>query len=170
MQPRLSMIVAVARNGVIGRGNELAWHIRDDLRRFRMMTEGKTLIVGRTTFEQLRHAYESRGKLLPDRNHIIVTRNEKYAVDLPKCFVCHSIDEALEKAREVEKDEVFVAGGAKIFAQMIELVERIYITSVELDIEDGDAFFPKYEQFNKVISTEPREEEGIKYTYLTMER
>lgn len=171
MQPRISMVVAVARNNVIGRGNELAWHIRDDLRRFRLMTEGKTIIVGRTTFEQLRRAYESRGKSLPDRNHIVITNNKNYHVDLPKCYVCYGIDEALNKAREIEKVEVFVAGGAKVFAQMLDLVERLYVTDVELDIPDGDAYFPDYSEFRKVITAEPHETpEGIKYRYLTLEK
>jgi len=169
MSPRISMIVAVANNGVIGKGNELAWHIRDDLRRFRRMTEGKTIIVGRNTFEQLRHAYESRGKSLPDRNQIILTKNTDYVVDLPKCYVCHSVVEAISKAKEIESDEVYVSGGATIFAQTLGEVSRIYLTKVELEV-DGDAFFPDYSEFNKVLSDEPGEENGIKFRYLTLER
>ena len=169
MQPRISMIVAVADNLVIGRGNELAWHIRDDLRRFRLMTEGKTIIVGRSTFEQLKNAYESRGKPLPDRNQIILTKNTEYHVDLPKCYVCHSLEEALAKAKEIESDEVFVAGGAAIFAQTLPFVSRIYMTKVDLEVE-GDAFFPEYGEFSKVLSEEAKEENGIKFRYLTLER
>ncbi|MCE7898369.1 hypothetical protein DCC61_00645 [Candidatus Microgenomates bacterium] len=169
MQPRISMIVAVANNLVIGSGNELAWHIRDDLRRFRMMTEGKTIIVGRLTFEQLKNAYESRGKPLPDRKQIILTKNTEYQVGLPKCYVCHSLEEALVKAKEIESDEVFVAGGAAIFAQALPFVSRIYMTKVELEVE-GDAFFPKYSDFSKVLSEESKEENGIKFRYLILER
>ncbi len=169
MTPRISMIVAVAHGSVIGKGSELAWHIKDDLRRFRTMTEGKTIVVGRTTFEQLRCAYESRGKSLPDRNQVILTNNMDYFVDLPKCFVCHSVQEAIEKAKEIEGDEVFVAGGATIFAQTLDFVSRIYLTKVELDV-DGDAFFPDYSEFTKVLSKERREESGIKFRYITLER
>lgn len=168
--PRLSIIVAVARNNVIGKGQELAWHIKDDLRRFRLMTEGRTVIVGRATFEQLCDAYESRGRTLPDRNHIVVTHNETYQAGRAKCYVCHSIDEAISKAKELEREEIFIAGGAQIFKQTIELVERIYLTDVELEIEGGDAFFPSYEEFNKVISSEKRDENGINFRYLTLER
>ena len=169
MTARISMIVAVANNGVIGKGNELAWHIREDLRRFRTMTEGKTIIVGRTTFEQLRYAYESRGRALPDRNQVILTNNPTYSVDLPKCYVCHSVKEALDKALEIEKDEIFVAGGAKIFAQMLPMVDRLYLTKVELEV-DGDAFFPDYSEFGKVIEDEPHLDGDIKFRFITLER
>ncbi len=169
MTPRISMIVAVAHNGVIGKGDKLAWHIRDDLRRFRHMTEGKTIIVGRNTFEQLRYAYESIGKALPDRNQIILTNNKDYMVDLPKCYVCHSVEEAMAKAKEIESDEVYVAGGATIFAQTLREVSRIYLTKVDLEV-DGDAFFPDYSEFNKVLLDEPHEENGIVYRYLTLEK
>lgn len=169
MTPRISMIVAVAHNGVIGKGNELAWHIKDDLRRFRIMTEGKTILVGRSTFEQLRNAYESRGKAFPDRNQIILTKNDDFTVDLPNCYVCHGIQEAINKANKIETDEVFVAGGATIFAQTLALVSRLYLTKVDLEVE-GDAFFPDYSEFKKVLLDEHHEENGIKYRYLTLER
>lgn len=169
MTPRISMIVAVANNLVIGKGNELAWHIRDDLRRFRTMTEGKTIIVGRSTFEQLRNAYESRGKALPDRNQIILTKNTDYMVDLPKCYVSHSVDEAIAKAIEIESDEVYVAGGAQIFAQTLSKVSRLYLTKVELEV-DGDAFFPDYSEFDNILIDEEHEENGINYRYQTLER
>jgi dihydrofolate reductase len=163
------MIVAVANRRVIGKGNELAWHIKDDLRRFRVMTEYKTIIVGRTTFEQLRKAYESIGKALPDRNQVVLTKDRDYTIDLPKCYVCHSVEEALAKASEIEEEEVFVAGGATIFAQMLPLVDRLYLTKVDLDV-DGDAFFPDYSEFSKVIGDEPHLEGEIKYRYLTLEK
>jgi len=163
------MIVAVASNGVIGKGKELAWHIKSDLRRFRVMTDGKTVVVGRTTFEQLRQAYESRGKALPDRNHVVLTADPNYKIELPKCFVCHNVTDALEIAKTIEKDEIFVAGGATIFKQILPLVERLYITKVDLEVE-GDAFFPDYAEFKKVIMDEAHEEQGIKFRYLTLER
>lgn len=169
MTPRLSMIVAVANHSVIGRGQDMAWHIRSDLRRFRSMTEGKTIIVGRETFEHLRHAYESRNKPLPERKQVILTKNLSYHVDLPDCFVCHTVEEAISKAYEIEKVEILVVGGGTIFSQMIDRVERLYLTKVELDV-DGDVFFPNYSQFSKVISDEPQEEDGIKFRYLTLER
>jgi dihydrofolate reductase len=168
-KPRISLIVAVSANRVIGKNNEIPWHVREDLRRFRTMTEGKTIIVGRTTFEQLRHAYESRGKSLPDRNHIIVTKQRNYLVNLPKCFVCHSIDDAIQKAKEIENDEIFIAGGATIYEQTIDLVERLYLTKVDI-IVDGDAFFPEYSTFTKVITEESKEINGMQITYLTLEK
>lgn len=167
--PRISLIVAVSKNGVIGVKNQIPWHIKDDLRRFRLMTEGHTVIAGRTTFEQLRDAYESRGKALPDRNHIVLTTSASYTVNLPKCYVVHSIDSALEKAREIEKDEVFVSGGGAIYNLALGYVKRLYLTLVEADIV-GDTFFPDYSDFKKVIMDEVHEEAGFKFRYLTLER
>jgi dihydrofolate reductase len=164
----LSIIVAISDNLVIGRGNEIPWHIVYDLKHFRRMTEGKTIIVGRTTFEQLRNAYESRGKPMPDRNHIIVTSNHDYVVDLPKCFVVHSVPEAIEKAKEIETNEVFVAGGASLFKQTIDCADRLYLTKVHITV-DGDAFFPDYSRFSKIISEEQLEEGEYHFTYSVLE-
>ncbi len=165
----ISIIVAISENNVIGNKNAIPWHITYDLKQFRRMTEGHTIIVGRTTFEQLRNAYESRGKPMPDRYNVIVTNQEGYHVDLPKCFVVHSVGEALEKANEIEGEEIFISGGASLFKQTIDLADRLYLTKVHVTV-DGDAFFPDYSRFSKVVSEEHLEEGEYKFTYSVLER
>jgi dihydrofolate reductase len=166
----VSLIAAVSDNLVIGRKNTIPWHIKDDLVHFRILISDKTMIVGRTTFELLKEAYHSRGKPMPKRSTIIVTSNSSYAPGESDCFVAQSVDDAISLARSKGLDEVFVAGGASIYAQAIKNADRLYLTKVHTTIEDGDAFFPDYSIFTKVISSEPHESEGMKYTYLTLEK
>jgi dihydrofolate reductase len=127
---RVSIVVAVARNGVIGRDNELPWRLPTDRKHFRRVTLGKPVIMGRLT-------YESVGKPLDRRTNIVVTRDRRYSA--PGCRVVHSLAEALEAAQPA--DEVMVIGGAEIYAQALPAADRIYLTRVETDVE-GDAFFP----------------------------
>lgn len=127
----VSLIVAMARNRVIGRDNKLPWHIPADLRRFRDLTLGHTIVMGRKT-------YEGIGTPLPGRQTIIVTRQEGYAP--PGCVVVHSLEEALAAAGSA--DEVFICGGGELYAEALPLAERIYLTMVELDVE-GDTLFPE---------------------------
>ncbi|MEK7591785.1 MAG: dihydrofolate reductase [Patescibacteria group bacterium] len=166
----VSLIAAVSDNRAIGRKNTIPWHIKDDLVHFRSLTAEKTMIVGRTTFELLKDAYHSRGKSMPKRSTIIVTSNSSYVSGEPNCFLAQSVDDAILLARTQGIDEVFVAGGASIYAQAITKADRLYLTNVHITIEDGDAFFPDYSAFTKVSSSEPHESDGLKYTYLTLEK
>ncbi|TWJ19209.1 dihydrofolate reductase [Geobacter argillaceus] len=127
----VSLIVAMARNRVIGRDNTLPWHIPADLRRFRDLTLGHPIIMGRKT-------YESIGAPLAGRQTIVVTRQKGYAA--PGCAVVHSLKEAL--AAVVCADEVFVCGGGELYREALPLAERIYLTVVKLEAA-GDAFFPE---------------------------
>lgn len=166
----VSLIAAVSENSVIGRKNTIPWHIKDDLVHFKTLTSEKTMIVGRTTFELLKDAYHSRGKPMPKRSTIIVTSNSSYVPGELDCFIASSVDDAISLARTKGLDEVFVAGGASIYAQAIINADRLYLTNVHTTIADGDAFFPDYSSFTKVISSEPHESDGLKYTYLTLEK
>ena len=134
MKPRLSLIVAIARNGVIGRDNDLPWHLPADLQFFKRTTSGHTIILGRRN-------YESIGRPLPDRTNIVITRDKNYKAE--GCLVAHSIDEAITLAGDDE--EIFVIGGAQIYAQALDRVERMYITEVDTDVE-GDVLFPKFDK------------------------
>ncbi len=127
----VSLIAAMAKNRVIGRDNALPWHIPADLRRFRDLTLGQTIVMGRKT-------YESIGAPLPGRQTVVVTRQQGYAA--PGCAVVHSLEEALAAAASAE--EAFICGGGELYAETLPLAERIYLTVVELEVE-GDTLFPE---------------------------
>ncbi len=131
----VSLIVAMDRNRGIGVHNKLPWHLPADLKRFRELTMGHHIIVGRKTFESI-------GRPLPGRHTIIVTRNERYQAT--GCLIVHSLAEALTLARERGETEVFVCGGAEIYAQAMPVADRIYVTEVQAEV-GADAFFPDYD-------------------------
>ena len=128
---RLSLIVAMERNRVIGRDGDLPWHLSADLKRFKQLTMGHHIIMGRKTFDSI-------GRLLPGRASVIVTRQADFEIE--GAIVTHSLTDAIRAARN--DDEVFVIGGEEIYRQALSLVERIYLTEVEADIA-GDATFPE---------------------------
>jgi dihydrofolate reductase len=132
MQPRtnLSIIAALANNRVIGRANRLPWHLPADLARFKRLTMGKPILMGRKTWDSL-------PGLLPHRTHIVVTRNPAFAAD--GALVASSLDEALQLAGDV--DEVMIIGGADLYEQTLPIANRLYLTLVDTEV-DGDAFFP----------------------------
>ncbi|NTU73158.1 dihydrofolate reductase [Candidatus Roizmanbacteria bacterium] len=160
MKPTLSIIVAVGNNRAIGKGNQLLWHISEDLKRFKQLTTGHPIIMGRKT-------YESIGRPLPNRINIIITRDT--AFQAPGCDSVGSLDEALEKAKAQNTDEVFVIGGAQIYAQAIDRADRLYLTKVEGDFE-ADAFFPDYSMFKKVVQQESGHSGVYSYTFFVLEK
>ena len=131
----VAIIVAVARNGVIGRDNTLPWRLPADLKHFKATTLGKPIVMGRKTFESL-------GKPLPGRTNIVITRAANFTAD--GAVVVHSLDEALRVADEVAKRdgaaEIMVIGGAQIYKEALPLTQVVYYTRVDLEV-DGDAFF-----------------------------
>lgn len=130
---KLAIIVAAARNGVIGRNNQLPWHLPQDLKYFKAVTLGKPVIMGRKT-------YESIGRPLPGRANIVITRDLSWCANGVE--VVHSFDEALELASGVDVSEVMVIGGAEIYKAALPVAHRIYLTRIDLEPE-GDAFFPE---------------------------
>lgn len=136
MTARLSLIAALADNRVIGRDNRMPWHLPEDLKRFKRVTLGAPVIMGRKTFESILAAL---GKPLPGRTNIVVTRNRDYAQ--PGCTVASSLDEAIALAGAAE--QVFVVGGGEIYAQALPRAQRLYLTLVHIDV-DGDAYFPAF--------------------------
>jgi dihydrofolate reductase len=127
----ISLIVAVSANGVIGRGGELPWHLSDDLKRFKQLTLGKPIVMGRKTFESI-------GRALPGRQNIVLTRQSEFAAD--DCDVVSSIDAAI--AASGDAGEIVVIGGSEIYKLFLPLAERIYMTRVQIDV-DGDVRFPE---------------------------
>lgn len=130
-----SIIVARASNGAIGKDNDLLWHMPHDLKHFKTTTSGHYVLMGRKSFESL-------GKPLPNRLNVIITRNKNYKAE--GALVVHSLEEALELAKNQQQEEVFILGGGEIYKQSLErdLVDRIYLTEVKQDFE-ADTFFPK---------------------------
>lgn len=140
MSPRVSIIAAMAENRVIGLKNDMPWHLPEDLRRFKALTAGKPVVMGRKTFESI---VTRNGRALPGRASIVVSRSGFAA---PDAIVVHGLPDALEKAVEIATaeglDEIFIIGGAQIYAQALPLADRIYLTEIAASPE-GDAFFPE---------------------------
>ena len=152
-----SIIAAVSDNNVIGKNNDLVWHMPADMKYFKQTTTGHWVIMGRKTFE-------SFGKPLPNRTHIIITRDQNYIY--PGVFVVHSIDEAFKKVQESSDEEAFVLGGAEIYKQCINEVDRLYITEIK-ETFDGDTFFPKIDKniWKEVSRQDFAPDEKNKYPY-----
>ncbi len=160
----LSLIVAVAKNNVIGKDNTLIWHLPDDLKHFKEITSGKTIIMGRKTFESL-------GRILPKRKHVVLCKSGNLNVDDERVEIIKDISE-LDKYIN-DKEEHFVIGGATIYKLLFNKVNKMYITRINEDFE-GDAYFPEFdENMWKIVSKEkgPRDEKNpYDYDYITYER
>ena len=135
MRGRVALIAAVARNGAIGVGDALPWRLSSDLKRFKALTMGKPLIMGRKTFASV-------GRPLPGRFSIVVTRDAAFAA--PGVEAAHDLATAMELALAHQTDEIFIGGGGEIYAQTIGLADRLYLTEVDL-APQGDAVFPRIE-------------------------
>jgi len=131
---RISIIVAAAENGIIGRDGGLPWHLSDDLRRFKRLTMGHTIIMGRRTWESI-------GRALPGRRTIVVSRNPGLQIDVAEVEAVTSLDRALEFAQESGDDEAFIVGGAELYRESLGRANRIYLTRVCAAV-DGDTAFP----------------------------
>jgi dihydrofolate reductase len=137
-RPCIALIWAMARNRVIGRGNALPWRLPVDMQHFRELTSGHPVLMGRKTFESL-------GRPLPHRTNIVISSDPGYAP--PGCLVAHSLDEALALALPhvpPHDPQIFVIGGAQLYAQMLPRADRLYVTLVEAEVE-GDAWFPQFD-------------------------
>jgi dihydrofolate reductase len=152
----ISYIVAMDENQVIGRNNELPWHLPADLAYFKKMTMGKPIIMGRKT-------HESIGRALPGRENIIVTRNKDYQSD--GCKVVHSVDEIKRLEKETDQ-ELSVIGGAELFKELFPVTDRLYITHIYYEFE-GDTFFPeiKWEDWEVVEREKGVKDEENPYDY-----
>lgn len=127
----ISAIVAVGLNGEIGKGHEMLWRLPDDFKWFKDITTGHPMIMGRNTMMSL-------GKALPNRQNFVVSRKNEHI--LPGFEHCYSLEEAFEKAGEVDTDEIFIIGGANVYAQTMELADKVYYTRVHGVFEDANAF------------------------------
>ena len=147
------------RNRVIGRGNKLPWKLSADLKRFRELTSGKPVIMGRKTFESI-------GNPLPNRSNIIITRDKNYKAG--GCTVVNSAEEALKTVDNSE--EVMVIGGEQIFKEFLPMADKMYLTFIDEDF-DGDAYFPEYNKNEwKEVSREEHKDNFLKYAFVDFER
>jgi len=174
MSARISVVVAIGKNREVGKDGGLLWHIPDDLKRFKTLTSGHPVIMGRKTFESILAAL---GKPLPGRTNIVITRDATLAIqlgdsslDLSNVIIVHSLEEALTQARELDQEEIHIGGGAQLYEQALSLVDRLYLTIID-DTKEADTYFPPYEHlFTKKISEEVRDHNGLSYTWVTLER
>lgn len=155
----ISLIAAIGKNRVIGKDNKLPWKLSADLKRFREITSGKTVIMGRKTFESI-------GKLLPNRLNIIITRDKNYKID--GCVVVHSAEEALKAADSYK--EVMIIGGEQIFKEFLPRASRMYLTLIDGNFE-GDAYFPEYNKNEwKEVFREEHKDNSLKYSFVNLEK
>ena len=141
----INIIVAVGKNNVIGKNNDLVWKgVPGDLKRFKEITSGHPIIMGRKTFESIGN------KALPNRTNIVITRNKE--LKIPSCIICGSLEEAIKEASDID-DQIFIIGGGEIYKQAINLADRLYITLIDAEA-DGNVLFPDYSGFTKIISSE----------------
>jgi len=131
---QISVIAAIATNGVIGRNGALPWRLSGDLQRFKQLTMGHTIIMGRRTWESI-------GRPLPGRRTIIVTRRHDYCVDAEGVQIAESLDDALRAAETAGDDEAFIVGGAELYQEAMPMAHCLYLTEVAADV-DGDTYFP----------------------------
>ena len=163
--PRISVIAALGRGRVLGRNNELLWHLPEDLKRFKQLTLGHPVIMGRKTFDSI---LASLGKPLPGRANIVVTRDETW--HHPEVLATYSLDEAFARAREVDQEEVFIIGGAQLYEQALPHTDRLYLTLSD-DEKVADVFFPPYETlFTKKITEEMGSSSTPPYRFIVLEK
>jgi dihydrofolate reductase len=165
MTTKTSLIAALGKDRVIGKDNQLLWHIPDDLKRFKELTVGHPCIMGRKTFESI---IATLGHTLPDRTTIVLSRNTSFVYD--GVITVPNMEVALDTARATGTDEIFVCGGEQIYAQTLFDADKLYLTLID-DEQEGDAHFPLYEhEFTKKVFEEHREYHGLKYTWVDLER
>lgn len=166
-RPTISLIAAIDERRGLGKNNQLLFKIPEDLRRFRKITEGHPVIMGRKT-------YESIGKPLPDRTNIVITRDENLKAE--GVVIVHSLDEALTYANKYvaaspwdANPEIFIIGGGEIFKQAIDKGDKLYLTIVK-GAYDADVFFPEYSEFKKIKSQERKQSGGFSYAFINLTR
>ncbi|MDO5517899.1 MAG: dihydrofolate reductase [Clostridium sp.] len=161
----LSIIVAVAENNVIGKDNKLIWHISEDLKRFKEITSGHTMFMGRKTFESL-------PGVLPNRKHIILTRDKNFKVDSDQVSIVYDLNSLINEFKDSD-EEVFVIGGAEIYKELLPYAQKLYLTKIHKSFE-GDVFLPEinFEDYETVYTssenTDPKN--GLTYTFINLIR
>ena len=164
----INIIAAIGKNRELGKDNKLLWHIPEDFKRFKTLTSGHIVIMGRKTFESI-------GKPLPNRVNIVITRDVNYKVE--EVIVCNSIEAAFassfakataDKKAPVSQGEIFIIGGASIYEQGIKYADKLYLTLVNQEYPEADAFFPDYCEFKKIIFEENHTLGKIQFKFINL--
>lgn len=158
----VSLIAAIGKNRELGRGNKLLFKIPEDMKFFREKTRRHTVIMGRKT-------YESIGRPLPQRINIIISRNTDYKVP-EGVLKSQSIEQALEIAKQHEREEIFIIGGAQIYKLALPYINRLYLTLVDADVPDADTFFPDYSEFKNIVSKKESKDENYDFAFVELTR
>lgn len=154
----ISIIVAITKNRVIGNEGKIPWRIKGEQKRFRELTTGNVIIMGRKSYEEI-------GKPLPNRDTVLISRTLK--VEEANCHTVSSLKEALEYVKDTDK-QVYIAGGAQVYEEALPYADVVYLTVIDMEIE-GDRFFPEFENDFEMVEEE-RIEGEIPYTYYTYKR
>ncbi|MBU2632580.1 dihydrofolate reductase [Patescibacteria group bacterium] len=166
MNAKISLIVAVDNKNGMGKVGKMPWHVPADLKRFKELTTGKIIIMGRKTFDSI-------GRILPNRTNIIITRDKDYKVG--GAVVVNSLEEAIKLSKQKLTSQknldsgIFIIGGGEIFRQSMKIADRIYLTKIKGDF-NADTFFPDYSDFKKNLFEELGEDNGYKYKFLELEK
>ena len=153
----IALIVAFAKNQVIGNKGCSPWEIKGEQKRFRELTTGNVVIMGRRSYEEI-------GKPLPNRTTIVISNTKKFEGE--NCFTARTLEEAIELAGD---KDIYIAGGVRLYEEVLPFVEKMYITEINLDIE-GDTFFPYFDQEKFVKEVNEKHTGEIPYTYVTYTR
>jgi dihydrofolate reductase len=160
----IKILVACDENRVIGKDNQLIWHLPADLKRFKSLTTGHVILMGRKT-------YESIGKPLPNRTTIVITRQVDFQAE--GTITAHSVEEAILKAKSLTREDIFIVGGAEIYSLSLALADQLLVTQLH-DIFEGDAFFPEISADTWEIVDRERgvtdEKNPFQYSYITYQK
>lgn len=153
----ISIVVAIDEKNAIGKNNQLLCHLPNDLKYFKSVTQGHTIIMGRNTYESLPNG------ALPNRRNIVLSRNKD--LQLERCEIVASIEEAIDLCKD--ESEVFIIGGATVYAKAIDFTNKLYVTNIHHTFEGADVFFPQIEsnKWNKISETENEADEKNKYAH-----
>lgn len=177
---KISLIAAIGRNRELGKDNKLLWNIPEDLRRFKDITNGHPIIMGRKTFDSI-------GRVLPNRLNIVITRDRteflrrvSSAERSEELIVVSSLEEGIRLAEKwlnteykipnTNEKEMFIIGGGQIFSQSMDIADKIYLTVVDKDYPDADAYFPEYGKFSVVESEKNSSYDGLSFTFLDLKK
>lgn len=160
----LKILVAFDENRVIGKNNALIWHLPADLKRFKALTTGHVIIMGRKTFESI-------GRPLPNRTTIVISRQQDLKIE--GVILAHSVEEAILKAKSISRDDIFIVGGAEIYQLSLPFADQILVTQLH-DIFEGDAFFPEISPAIWEVAEQERgitdEQNAYQFSYITYTR
>ena len=165
---KISIIAAIGKNRELGKNNDIPWHIPEDFKRFKQITSGHSVIMGRKTWESLPI------RPLPKRYNIVITRDLGFKIEGmmkgDNFRIANSLEEAIKIASSKQgNDEIFIIGGGQIFEQALPLVNKLYLTVVDGDF-DADTFFPDYSEFKKVVFEKESSEGELRYKFLELEK